>query len=224
MTISTTTATASAAGPAVMDRLKMESRADHDETEAIPFSKAIVSRTLPKDRYVAQLAAYAVLHEALERALSDSDHPTVRGVWRDDLRKLPLLNRDLAFFAAEQPSSEQNESSRAAMQTAQEYAAAVHALAKHDPVALLGHLYVLEGSTLGGTILRSHIRDAYDLDEDGLSYYSPYGNAVMPHWREFKDRMNAYVTDADEQDRVVAAARESFRRIGWILRALSDGL
>jgi heme oxygenase len=209
---------------AIMDRLKHETRVDHDATEAIPFNAAMVNRALPKERYVSQLAAYAILHETLERALAEADHAAVRAVWRDDLRKLPLLNRDLAFFAGERQHEANGDAHRAALQAAEQYAAEIRALAQSDPVALLGHLYVLEGSTLGGTILRSHIKQAYKLDGEGLAYYSPYGNAVMPHWREFKQRMNAHVTDADEQERVVAAARDSFRRIGGILEALSQGL
>lgn len=224
MTASTTTTSATEHTAAVMDRLKAETRADHDATEAIPFSAAMVNRSLPRDRYVAQLAAYAAVHEALESALSESSHATVSAVWQDDLRKLPLLNKDLAFFAAEHQAGQQNAVFAAAMEAAEQYAAEIREQREHDPVALLGHLYVLEGSTLGATILRMHLKEAYDLDEEGLAYYSPYGNAAMPHWREFKQRMNSHVTDPDEQERVLAAARQSFRRIGTILEALSKDL
>jgi heme oxygenase len=204
----------------VMDRLRNETREDHDATEAIPFSAAMVNRVLPRERFVAHLAAYAIVHDAIETALASADHRTVRAVWRDDLRKLPLLERDLAFFAADRAAA----SEHPAVRVADTYAVELRELGQRDPVALLGHLYVLEGSTLGGTILRGHIKEAYNLDQDGLAYYSPYGNAVMPHWREFKLRMNDAITDPAEQDRVVAAGREAFRHIGTILHALSDGL
>lgn len=202
----------------LMDRLRLETRAAHEATEAFAFSAAMVQRRLPKDRFIAHLAAMAVVHEALESALAASDHPTVHGVWRDDLRKLPLLRRDLAFFNANSLVD------HPAGVSAKAYANHIRALAADDPAALLGHLYVLEGSTLGATILRGHIKEAYGLEEDGLAYYSPYGNAVMPHWREFKDRMNTFAVDASEQSRIIEGARDAFSRIGEILSGLSEGL
>lgn len=210
--------TPSGGAATVMERLRLETRAAHEATEAIPFSAAMVQRRLPKERFVSHLAAMAVVHESLEAALAASDHPTVRGVWREDLRKLPLLQRDLSYFNARSLDS------HAAQTQASAYADHIRTLATEDPVALLGHLYVLEGSTLGATILRGHIKEAYGLDQDGLAYYSPYGNAVMPRWREFKDRMNAFAVDAAEQERIIEAAREAFSHIGRILSALSEGL
>ena len=206
----------------LMDRLKAETRAAHNATEAIPFSTAMMAGTLPKSRYVGQLAALAIVHRALEQALSGSEHPTARAVWSSDLAKLPLLNRDLEYF-----SVERLEIPSAAMHAAERFAAAIRETAGRDPAALLGTLYVLEGSTLGATILRKPIADAHGLDLDtahGLAYYTPYGNQVMPHWRQFKQRMNEAVVDIADQQRIVEAAREAFDHIGRILKALSAGV
>jgi heme oxygenase len=203
-----------------MDRLKAETRPAHDATEGIPFSAAMVERRLPKDRYVGQLVAYAIVHRALDEALAGSDHLMVRAVWSDDLAKTPLLQRDLTFFAAEI-----NGVPPAAIEAAERFAEVIGARAQHDPVFLLGYLYVLEGSTLGATILRQHIAAAYGLtNDDGLAYYSPYGNAVMPHWKQFKERMNAAAADPADHDRIIEGASDAFRRVGEILRALSADL
>lgn len=211
-----------------MDRLRAETRPAHDTTEGIPFSAAMVQRRLPRDRYIGQLVAYAIVHRVLDAALAGSDHPAVRAAWSDDLAKTPLLQRDLAFFAAEinpAPPGGAWGVPPAAIESAERFAEVVGARAQHDPVSLLGYLYVLEGSTLGATILRQHIAAAYGLtNDDGLAYYSPYGNAVMPHWKQFKERMNAAVTDAADQDRIIEAASDAFQRIGEILRALSVDL
>lgn len=204
----------------VMERLRDETRPQHDATEQIPFSEAMMQRTLPRERYVGQLAAYERVHRALEDALAGATHPTVQAVWRDDLRKQHLLENDLTHFESERESV-----SADALTAADAYVQELNRLAAEDEVALLGHLYVLEGSTLGGTILRQHIVAAYDLkNNDGVAYYTPYGNAVMPHWREFKQRMNAAITDPDEKQRVIDAAKDAFTRVGDILRALSHDL
>lgn len=203
-----------------MDRLKAETSGAHELTESIPFSAAMVQGRLPLESYVGQLAAYSLVHEALDDALAASTHPAVKAVWRDDLAKAPLLAADLRHFASQRDSVPAE-----AMQVARAFAGWISGLAIASPVALLGVLYVLEGSTLGATILRQHIARAYGLTgTDGLAYYSPYGNKVMPHWKEFKERMNGAVTDANEQQQVLAAADGTFQRVGDILRALSRGL
>ncbi|MFO0872615.1 MAG: biliverdin-producing heme oxygenase [Phycisphaerales bacterium] len=231
-------APAAAASPAsgaasVMDRLRAETREAHVRTEAVPFSAAMVGGTLPLDRFVGQLAAYLPVHRALESVLSASNDPAVRLVWRDELAKTPLLERDLAHF-----SSIGVEPSDAGTAAARRFVEWIGEVARNDPSALLGVLYVLEGSTLGAAVLRGHLERAYGERAfgsrsgsgagtevaPGLAYYSPYGLSPMPSWAQFKARMNAAIVDRAMQDRAVAAASETFRRIGEILAALSVGL
>ncbi|HMN96759.1 MAG TPA: biliverdin-producing heme oxygenase [Phycisphaerales bacterium] len=206
--------------PSLMDRLKAETRKAHDETEAIPFSAAMVAERLPVERFVGQLAAYRIVHAALESALAAATQPEVRSVWRNDLAKGPLLERDLAAFARRGIAFDD-----AGIGPASEFAESIGRAAERDPLRLLGALYVLEGSTLGAAVLRGHLASAYGLTADeGLAYQSPYGASPMPHWREFKARMNDAVVEPTAQERVIAGAIEAFERIGRILASLSDGL
>jgi heme oxygenase len=199
----------------IMQRLRAETRAQHEATEAIPFSAAILGRTLPRSAYAAQLAAYLPVHRALEAAIAGGSHPALLRVWSDDMRRTGLLEADLDELGAT------GEDARVARPEAEAMAAWIHELSSADPVAVLGVLYVLEGSTLGGAILRRHLADAYGLTDAGLRYYAPYGSHPKPHWVAFGERMNAAICDPDA-DRVVAAAAETFTRIGNILAALLE--
>lgn len=206
--------------PTVMDRLRAETRQAHADTESIPFSAAMLGGRLPVDRYVGQLVAYERVHAALDDVLSRSEHVAVRAVWREDLRKVHLLRRDLEHFHehldAVPPS---------AVTEGEAFASRIREASGSSPLTLLGMLYVLEGSTLGATVLRRHIAQAYGLSGDaGLAYYSPYGNDAMLHWKAFRERMNEAVTDPAGQDDVVAGAHEAFERVGRILTTLSAGL
>lgn len=198
----------------IMQRLRAETREQHLATEAIPFSASILDGSLPRSAYAGQLAAYLPVHVALERAVDAGRHPALAAVWTDDMRKTALLEADLAFLGAHSLDADAREASA-------DLAGWVDDLAETDPVAMLGVLYVLEGSTLGGALLRRHLSAAYGLTDAGLRYYSPYGVGPKPHWVAFSERMNAAVTDAGDADRIVAAADETFRRIGRILSALS---
>jgi len=198
----------------IMQRLRAETREQHLATEAIPFSSSILDGSLPRSAYAGQLAAYLPIHAALERAVDDGREPALAAVWTDDMRKTVLIEADLAYLGAPGLDGDARDASA-------DLAGWVEDLAGTDPVALLGVLYVLEGSTLGGALLRRHLAAAYGLTDAGLRYYAPYGVGPKPHWVAFSERMNAAVTDADDADRIVAAADETFRRIGRILAALS---
>lgn len=204
----------------VMMRLREETRHQQRNTEAIPFSRALVLRALPCWRYVGQLRALYTIHRALESALSKSSHPTVVKVWHHGLSKRSLLADDLHFFAPLRHA----EDIRAA-RAAHRFAQRIEIVARAAPVALLGYLYVLEGGTLGTSVVHRHVAEAYGLEQDaGLRYYRAYGGDVRSRWHDFKQRMNEAVDKEREQDLVVQGAREGYRYIGAVLGALSADL
>lgn len=199
----------------LMERLRAETRAQHMATEAIPFSSSILDGTLTREAYAGQLAAYVPVHRAIESAAAGG-HPALAMVWTDDMLRTPLLAADLAALRVDTSGTFEATIEGEAM------ASWISALAARDPVAVLGVLYVMEGSTLGGALLRRHISAAFDLTDAGLRYYSPYGTGPKPHWVAFGERMNATVTSEADADRVIAAAGKAFDRIGRILAALSS--
>jgi heme oxygenase len=200
----------------IMQRLRAETRAQHIATEAVPFSTAILGGTLSRDAYSCQLAAYLPVYRALEAAISNARHPALAEVWTEDMRRTPLLEADLDELRVGIASE------RAAQADGEAMARWIAELADRDPIAILGVLYVMEGSTLGGAVLRRHLAAAFGLTDAGLRYYSPYGRHPKPHWVAFSARMNRAITADADADRVVAAASEGFVRIGRILSALSE--
>jgi heme oxygenase len=200
----------------IMQRLRDETRAQHVATEAIPFSAAILSGTLSRSAYAGQLAAYLPVHRAIENAIADRRHPALARVWTDDMARAPLLEADLDQLGAT------DDDVRLARPEAEEMAGWIEGLAGTQPIAILGVVYVLEGSSLGGALLRGHLARAFGLTDAGLRYYSPYGVGPKPHWTAFSERMNAAVNDGADADAIVAAAVETFVRIGRILSALTS--
>jgi heme oxygenase len=75
----------------------------------------------------------------------------------------------------------------------------------------LGRLYVLEGSTLGGTFISRHLATLPDLAATGrLRAFSPYGADTGAMWHAFR-RFTRERTQ--EPQRVVAAAGTTFRAL-----------
>ncbi|KAB0486917.1 Heme oxygenase [Pseudomonas reinekei] len=77
--------------------------------------------------------------------------------------------------------------------------------------ACLGVLYVLEGATLGGQILRREIASRLGLEADnGAAFLDIYGAATGRRWRDFIHYLSTRPMSADERAAVVAAAQTTF--------------
>jgi len=77
--------------------------------------------------------------------------------------------------------------------------------------ACLGVLYVLEGATLGGQILRREIASRLSLGADnGAAFLDIYGAATGRRWREFIEYLGSRPLDAQDREAVVAAAQTTF--------------
>jgi heme oxygenase len=203
----------------MVERLRTSTRDWHDALEATPFASAMIAGTLPVERYVGQLAAYRSVLGALEGELRRVTDPAADDpVWSLELGKLPLVERDLAYFAnlGTAPGLSAAEEAEAFVAEIRERAA------ESDLRALLGFLYVMEGSTLGALFLHPYITAAYQLPgTDGVAYYT---SGDRDRWARFTARMNQAFAEAEAQDGVVAAARQAYGHVAAITNALSEGL
>ncbi|MFI5760068.1 biliverdin-producing heme oxygenase [Streptomyces sp. NPDC051563] len=204
-------------GHSVVERIRASTRGWHEDLEGTPFSRAMLAGTLPLDRYVDQLAAYRTVLAALEGELSRAADPRLASVWSADLVKLSHIDRDLMYFAEDGvfPAS-------TAAAPADAFAREIRGAAASDPLALLGFLYVLEGSTLGGMILRRYVAEAYGLrDTDGVAYYA---SGDRERWAGFTARLNGALAGPGEPDRVITATARAYHHVAAISVALSAGL
>lgn len=77
--------------------------------------------------------------------------------------------------------------------------------------ACLGVLYVLEGATLGGQILRREISARLGLEADnGAAFLDIYGAATGRRWRDFIEYLGSRPMAAVEREAVVHAAQTTF--------------
>ena len=79
------------------------------------------------------------------------------------------------------------------------------------PAACLGALYVLEGATLGGQVLRREMAQRLDVDaENGGAFLNIYGAETGRRWKDFLDYLGHQPLDACAKQRAVEAARSTF--------------
>lgn len=89
----------------------------------------------------------------------------------------------------------------------------------NDRAAMIGAMYVLEGSTLGGQVIARHVERhlGAGVAKGGCSYFLGYGKAAtMPMWRSFQDRLTDEVDVRCHHD-IVVGARHAFAVLrGWL--------
>lgn len=74
----------------------------------------------------------------------------------------------------------------------------------------LGRMYVLEGSTLGGRVIRRAVEARGD-GMSGLSFLDPYGERVGERWRAFLAVVDRQVRTPEDIEAMVGGAVAGFR-------------
>jgi len=87
----------------------------------------------------------------------------------------------------------------------------------------LGVLYVVEGSTLGGAVLRRRLAGG-QIPDDAFGFLGSYGDDVGRRWHGYRTATAGWVAEHPEQgDRVVAAARRTFEVLTRWTAAVGSG-
>lgn len=79
--------------------------------------------------------------------------------------------------------------------------------------AALGRLYVLEGSTLGGTFIDRHLAGLPQLRDVRLRAFSPYGARTGAMWHAFRHATRDRVTRGGNPRVMLAEAGSTFRAL-----------
>lgn len=190
----------------IMIKLRKMSMPVHRTLNNLPYVKALMSHQLPLSSYVNALRALAVIHSVLEEEINQSENEIVRSVWSADLKKFPLLQRDLDFFAPRAIAD-----AVPALDAAVEVTKNIRRIRLTNSVALLGYLYVFEGTTLGHKLHTPDISKIFCLTRlDGYRYVNSYGEDVDRHWQEFSTKMNRALSDSSEHEAILDTSRELF--------------
>lgn len=96
--------------------------------------------------------------------------------------------------------------------------------AVRDTDEALGRMYVLEGSTLGGTSIDRHLAGLPALSDVRLRAFSPYGDRTGSMWAAYRRATREHVASGGDADRVVEAAQATFAVLAdWVAgRALQS--
>lgn len=83
---------------------------------------------------------------------------------------------------------------------------------------ILGCMYVLEGSTLGGQMLTKLLmKDLPVTPDTNARYFNSYGTDVRERWAEFRELLSSQAHTGGDEREMLASAGETFDRLReWI--------
>jgi heme oxygenase (biliverdin-IX-beta and delta-forming) len=190
----------------VLARLRDGTRDLHVAAES---AMSYLAGTVDETGYRTFLERWYGFHVVLEPRLSAWHRREAVLDW-DRRRKLPLLEADLGDLGVDRPA-------RLGLPRCQ----GVPAVA--TTAEALGALYVVEGSTLGGLVLRDRLRDA-PLPPGCFRFLSSYGSQTGRRWHGYRAAASAWVgVDDARADAVLSAARDAFTAlVAWQTVELSS--
>ena len=145
---------------------------------------------------------YRVFETAVERAVADG----VSQFLFEPRRKLPWLAKDLSYFGIDpEADAWRPEILQQPMQIL-------------DEKQLLGVLYTIEGSSLGGQVISRHLATHLALSPDaGARFFYGYGDQTMPLWQQFQGFINAALNHEESRCSALQAARMTFDTMETVL-------
>jgi len=91
----------------------------------------------------------------------------------------------------------------------------------HDAAEALGSLYVMEGSTLGGRLIRRNVQRCLgSVASTACAYFSGYGAETAMMWQAFLGLLDA--APAADRQKIGNGAVATFERLGWWLTRTED--
>lgn len=190
----------------IMKRLKEETRPMHDAIEKNEYLARVTSDSIQLDEYYKILEAFWGYYAPLEPLLFENASDSWMESFNVSLReKLPLLKADLL-------STGKHTNESIALLPLCDKLPDTGSSAKK-----LGILYVLEGSTLGGSVITRHLKSKLgDSVANSTQFYFPYGEMTGPNWKNFAMLVEQSAT-VDEHDEIVEAAKQTFSTLdNWM--------
>lgn len=201
-------------------QLKEATQGTHSKIEKLKFFGALFNKQLSQTNYIYQLKALAIVFSVLEHEITSIKHSTVKTILKSYPLKYLIIKKDLEFLNARALPDNLYVVSQSL-----DIADCILRRTASSPLSLLGYLYVLEGSMLGGKVLLSHYKDCFDLDDtQGLSFFSMYGDQASKNWNQFKNKMDEALFSMEEQQQIVDAAVECFEKFYELYQHLDPTL
>ena len=192
--------------------------AQHDAIENTALARRMAGGTVSREEYTRLLQNLFAIHATLEPALAAS--PQVSQWLTPHAARVSTLAADLAFWQASALTFGELEL------PAQRLVGLLGRMGRQRPPALVGALYIFEGSRMGARILKSRVAAALGTTDEagaGVDYFAAGSNEHPARWAQFKRRLDEEQWPARARLLLLAGARRTMRGLLELYRLIGDG-
>jgi len=180
--------------------LRQETAALHAEIESLPIAIAMAAGRVERRPYTRLLQGLLPVHQALEGACARQPQIPLA---QPGSSRVAALRRDLAYLGATPRRGPWPALARAMDVWGEAY-----------PAALIGAVYVLDGSRMGSAFLAPRLAQALGVPATlgvGLDYHLADAEGFPRAWKRYKQQLDALGLDDSACEAVVEGARATFR-------------
>ncbi|WP_293310548.1 biliverdin-producing heme oxygenase [Pedobacter sp. UBA5917] len=185
----------------IANLLRTETAENHKALENLMFVNEIMNNSLSIDQYKKLLTVNYIIHQKSENKLANMlDADIAAELEMNSRLKLSALEKDLNYWGIDSLTLPGLDFELF--------------IPQKNTAEVLGALYVLEGATLGGNVIKRHIlaNPNFKEHEGGLNYYGVYGEDLSTKWKKFVSVLNERVTEAD-YERCINSANQTFNNL-----------
>lgn len=189
------------------NRIREAIAADHDTIENTKFSVALITGRIPTHDYLFSLAQLHHIHAALEEECAKSEE--LAPFFTSAMIRTKAIESDLASFSTTLEDFD-------VIEQTEEAIALIRQTAETNPLALIGCIYILEGSRMGSLMLAKPIAAALGRDPqlgNGIDYHVEGSRETPMRFRGWKATVAEAGFDSVLEDQIESAAKSFMKRL-----------
>lgn len=178
----------------LLEKLKSHTSVAHQELEKLTIPR--IKQATDKEAYLSVLKLFYGFFHPLEIEVSKHVDPTLLPDY-EERRKSTALLSDINYLSGTQDPLKLCDDLPVISNSRQ----------------AIGALYVMEGSTLGGKIIKSILIKNLGADgSKGFDFFGGYGDDTESKWNVFKQTVNEKFSDPATHDEILTAANDTFKK------------
>lgn len=151
----------------IAQSLKERTGIYHEEVEKIMYARDIFNKSILVKHYKSLIEINYVFHALIEEKSFASLSPKTKEILSvENRRKLPALKKDIELLQLSSIVDSYDFN-----------------ISNEDEA--LGTMYVMEGATLGGNVIKKHLQQIDEFRNIPFHYYGIYGNEIGNQWKIF---------------------------------------
>jgi|GEM_PF-282784 len=188
----------------IMQLLKSATKANHDRVEDLAYSNKIMDGSISKEQYADLILKQYYFHKKIESQLRKIfSEEEAKGLELNKRTKTHFLKYDMLELGLDEHMLDVGKIGTLKINSSEE---------------ALGSMYVLEGASLGGAVIKRKLEKNRQINQvSSIHYFGCYGEATGEFWKKFVMQATIMANTEKKRKIIVKKAVETFTYFEKIL-------